>query len=188
MKHIIPVLALASLATAASAQVAPKAGSKSKYSYERAALGYSSSQDNIDTLTLTVSAEFGAGGVVGASYGDISSDLFDAKSATIFLGYAADIPSAGSLLVGVGYTQLTDLSLFAADGISISAAYRHAIGSQLELNLGILHQEVDSTFGSSDDTAFNLGLRLNATPNLNLTIGYTFADDNFWSIAAGYDF
>lgn len=188
MKHIIPTIALIALASSASAQVAPSSASKSKLSYDRVAVTYTSSDANVDTLTFSASAEITNGLIVSAGYGDASTDFFDAKSATIGLGYAQNVGPAGSILVGVSYVQLTDITSFAADGIGIGLSYRHAVSSQVELNAGVLHQEVDTSFGDSNDTAFNLGVRFNATQNLNVTVGYTFADDDFWSLAVGLDF
>lgn len=190
MKHIIPTLTLTTLAAASAvAQVAPSAASKSKFSYDRVAVSYSSSDANVDTVGFSASAEISNGVIVSATYGDVSTDFFDGKSVGIGLGYAQNVGPSGSILVGVTYTQLSDITNYAADGIGVGLSYRHALNSQVELNASVFHQEVDTSFGTtSDDTAFSLGIRFNVNQAVYLTAGYSFADDDFWSLSVGLDF
>jgi hypothetical protein len=186
MKYIIPTLSLITLA-AASAN-AQTAASKPKFSYDRLSVAFSSSDANVDTVTFAASAELTKGLIISGAVGDTSSDVLDAKSVGAGLGIAQDVGSSGSLLFSASYIQITDIDTVAADGVSFGLAYRHLINPSIEIGVQVLQQEVDSTVGSSDDTLFGLGVRFNVNQSFFINASFNFAEDDFWTLGAGYEF
>jgi hypothetical protein len=196
MKHIIPTIALIALASSASAQVASK---KNALSYDRVALTYASN-DYVDGLSISTSADVGGGVIIGGSFTDISIDDFDAdgRGVSASIGFAQPV-GAGSVYVGISYQQLWAAGYSGAgalEGTGYTLTYRHAVSSLIELGAGIVHFKYTggitdgfSVWGGDDsDTQWGVNARFNLTKEFNVSLGYIFADEDTWSLSVGYEF
>lgn len=124
----------------------------------------------------------------------------------------------GDLIVSYTYTQLqlsgvdTDLGLAAGltgDTDTLALTYRYALNNTVEFSLGVARVTGDAAYAVIDgnygaeygigevaladtvdfkDTTVSLGVRFNLTKQFDITAGYTFADENGWTVSAGFNF
>lgn len=197
MKHIIPTIALLALASSASAQVA--GAKKNAITYDRIGLGYASN-DFASTFGITASADVGSGVIIGGTFDDISIDDsdVDGRGVSASIGYAQPI-GAGSIYAGISYQQLWAAGLDGAGALEATGytlTYRHAVSSLIELGAGVVHLKYtggitdgyDLIAGSDSDTQWGVNVRFNLTKEFDISLGYVFADEDTWSISAGYNF
>jgi len=199
MKHITPILTLAFL-TAASASAQVSSAKKSGINYNRVSLEYASN-DAADAFGISATADIGGGVILGGGFTDLSIDNSDADGRGVgaSIGFAQPV-GAGSVYVGVGYQQLWAGGY---DGAGVAEAtvytlgYRHTISPSIELGAVVNHMKYSgvSTDGESlylsdneDDTQWGLSARFFVTKQVDITVGYLFAEEDTWSIAVGYNF
>ena len=215
MKHIIPTLTLTTLA-AASAMAQTAAVKGNGLTYDRLSVGYGQT-DTTKGLSGSFTALLGDTVVVGGTYSDLDGRKdFDGVSGNgnSFLVGAKFSVGPGDLIVSYAYTQLQlsgfddTLGLAAAlagDTDTFGLTYRYALNSTIELSAGVSRVSGDAAFLVVDysvapaevaladtvdfsDTTYSLGIRFNVTKQFDISAGYTFADENGWTLSAGYNF
>ena len=205
MKHT-PILLLTLVAASASAA----AGAGSGLNYNRAEVGYVTS-DALKGFNVSATAELANSGVlVSGTYADVDGkgDIagFGGYLTGFGLAYKFNV-GAGDLAVGLGYQQGqfgASNGFAVAEQTSLGLQYRQALGSSAEFsvgyqrvrtNLGALTVSggfINGLVGSESDNIFNVGLRYNFTKNFDLSVTYAFtgtsAGGDALGISAGYSF
>ena len=205
MKHT-PLLLLTLVAASASAA----AGAGSGLNYNRAEIGYVTS-DAIKGFNVSATAELANSGVlVSGSYADVDGkgDIagFGGYMTGFGLAYKFNV-GAGDLAVGLGYQQGqfgASNGVAVAEQTSLGLQYRQALGSSAEFSVG--YQRVRTNIGalvavgsvingavaSENDNIFSVGLRYNLTKNFDLSLTYAFtgtsAGGDALGVSAGYSF
>ena len=205
MKHT-PLLLLTLVAASASAA----AGAGSGLNYNRAEIGYVTS-DAIKGFNVSATAELASSGVlVSGSYADVDGkgDIagFGGYMTGFGLAYKFNV-GAGDLAVGLGYQQGqfgASNGFAVAEQTSLGLQYRQALGSSAEFSVG--YQRVRTNIGalvavgsvingavaSENDNIFSVGLRYNLTKNFDLSLTYAFtgtsAGGDALGVSAGYSF
>lgn len=167
---------------------------------------------SLKSLSGSFTALLGDYIVVGGSYADIDGgkdlNAFSGKGNTFLIG-AKFTAGPGDVIVSYAY-NLTQLSGF--DGTealaaqqetdTVSLGYRYAVSSAFELSAAVSRitgdtsylyidagvPAVDADVVDAKDTAFTLGARYNITKQFDVSLNYTFADENALSISAGFNF
>ncbi len=209
MKHIIPTLTLTTLA-AASAMAQTAAVKGNGLTYDRLSGGFSQN-DTFQGLNGSFTALLGNAVVIGGSYSDLKGrkDFADVDgNGNAFLLGAKFSVGPGDLIVSYAYTQLqlsgVEGGLAAGlngDTDTFGLTYRYALNSTVEFSAGVARTSGDASFGVIDagdviiadtldysDTTYSLGVRFNFTKELDLTVNYTFADENTFSASVGFSF
>jgi len=206
MKHT-PLLLLTLVAASASAA----AGAGSGLNYNRVEVGYLTN-DSLKGFSVSATAELAHSGVlVSGIYADVDGKGaiagYGGYETGFNLAYKFNV-GAGDLAVGFGYLQG---QFSASNGVAtgeqkgFGLQYRQALGSSAEFSVG--YQRVRTNLGalevdgfgniyvgaaSVSDNVFNLGLRYNFTPNLDVSLTYAFASKdttgNTLGVSAGYSF
>jgi hypothetical protein len=215
MKHITPILALSTLAAASAvAQSSPAKGNG--LVYDRIGVGYAQN-DTTDGLNGSFTALLGSHILVGGAYSDLDGRKdfsgVSGNGSSFSLGAKFEV-GPGDLIIAYTYTQIqlsgVDEGLGLAAGLNgdtdtFSATYRMALNSSIEFAVGVSRLSGDADYAVIDftdspptvpladtvdfsDTAGTVSVRFNLTKQFDVTLGYTFADDNTWSISAGYNF
>lgn len=205
MKHT-PILLLTLVAASASAA----AGAGSGLNYNRAEVGYVTS-DAIKGFNVSATAELANSGViVSGTYADVDGkgDIagFGGYMTGFGLAYKFNV-GAGDLAVGLGYQQGqfgASNGFAVAEQTALGLQYRQALGSSAEFSVG--YQRVRTNIGalvavgsvingavaSENDNIFNVGLRYNFTKNLDLSVTYAFtgtaAGGDALGVSVGYSF
>lgn len=205
MKHT-PILLLTLVAASASAA----AGAGSGLNYNRAEVGYVTS-DAIKGFNVSATAELANSGViVSGTYADVDGkgDIagFGGYMTGFGLAYKFNV-GAGDLAVGLGYQQGqfgASNGFAVAEQTALGLQYRQALGSSAEFSVG--YQRVRTNIGalvavgsvingavaSENDNIFSVGLRYNFTKNLDLSVTYAFtgtaAGGDALGVSAGYSF
>ena len=205
MKHT-PLLLLTLVAASASAA----AGAGSGLNYNRAEVGYVTS-DAIKGFNVSATAELANSGViVSGSYADVDGkgDIagFGGYMTGFGLAYKFNV-GAGDLAVGLGYQQGqfgASNGFAVAEQTALGLQYRQALGSSAEFSVG--YQRVRTNIGalvavgsvingavaSENDNIFSVGLRYNLTKNFDLSLTYAFtgtsAGGDALGVSAGYSF
>ena len=206
MKHT-PLLLLTLVAASASAA----AGAGSGLNYNRAEVGYVTS-DALKGFNVSATAELANSGVlVSGTYADVDGkgDIagFGGYLTGFGLAYKFNV-GAGDLAVGLGYQQGqfgASNGFAVAEQTSLGLQYRQALGSSAEFTVG--YQRVRTNLGalavdglgnvylgsdSANENIFSVGLRYNLTKNFDLSVTYAFtgtsAGGDALGISAGYSF
>lgn len=205
MKHT-PIILLTLVAASASAA----AGAGSGLNYNRAEVGYVTS-DAIKGFNVSATAELANSGViVSGTYADVDGkgDIagFGGYMTGFGLAYKFNV-GAGDLAVGLGYQQGqfgASNGFAVAEQTALGLQYRQALGSSAEFSVG--YQRVRTNIGalvavgsvingavaSENDNIFNVGLRYNFTKNLDLSVTYAFtgtaAGGDALGVSVGYSF
>ena len=201
----LPFLLL--IAAAATPAFAQTASAKSRLSYDRVAVGYSS-DDTFKGYNVTGSALLGNAIIVSGIYDDVKTkgnafgvpvSGLSGKLSGFGLAYKFNV-GPGDLALGYFYKTGTvygtfDSGALAGDGGIASAEqkgfnlnYRQAINSSLEVSVGYTRLStklaaIDLEQGPSPvinetTNAWNLGARYNFTKNIDLSLDYTFKNKN----------
>lgn len=209
MKHLIPTLALTTLVSASAfAQVAPLQKAKT-LSYDRIALGYEQN-DVRKGVQASFSALLGSNFFVTGTYRDAEGRDLDISGTAEQIGIGARFAvGPGDLVLTYSYKQEqldgaigNAVILAVAESDVFGIAYRYAINSTFEVSLGLKHEADDGgilaynvvadTVGAqridTDDTPVELGVRFNLTKEFDISLGYSFGDNDTWTISAGYNF
>ena len=182
MKHT-PILLLTLVAASASAA----AGVGSGLNYNRAEVGYTTS-DALKGFNVSATAEL-------------------ANSGFLVSGTYADVDGKGDIAVGLGYQQGqfgASNGFAVAEQKSLGLQYRQALGSSAEFSVGyqrvrtnlgaltVTGGYINGLVGSESDNIFNVGVRYNFTKNFDLSLTYAFtgtaAGGDAFGISAGYSF
>lgn len=206
-------LLLAAAVTPAFAQTATPA--KSRLSYDRIAVGYSS-DDTLKGYNVTGSALIGDAFIVSGIYDDVDTkgdnSGLSGKLSGFGLAYKFNV-GPGDIAIGYSYKTGTVYGLLenydtaavlSAEQKGFNVNYRQAINSQFEFSLGYARittryvgVETDGSiayplYSDSTDDSFNLGLRYNVTKNLDLSLSYAFQDEKAggdkFGVSVGYNF
>jgi len=206
-------LLLAAAVTPAIAQTAAPA--KSRLSYDRIAVGYSS-DDLLKGYNVTGSALIGDAVIVSGIYDDVETkgDIsgLSGKLSGFGLAYKFNV-GPGDLAIGYSYKTGTvygefdnydALGLVTAEQKGFNINYRQAINNQLEFSVGYARvstkygvivtdgETVDFDAADSSENSYNLGLRYNVTKNLDLSLSYAFQDEKAggdkFGVSVGYNF
>lgn len=205
MKHT-PILLLTLVAASASAA----AGAGSGLNYNRAEVGYVTS-DAIKGFNVSATAELANSGViVSGTYADVDGkgDIagFGGYMTGFGLAYKFNV-GAGDLAVGLGYQQGqfgASNGFAVAEQTALGLQYRQALGSSAEFSVGYQRVRtnigalvavggvINGAVGSENDNIFNVGLRYNFTKNLDLSVTYAFtgtaAGGDALGVSVGYSF
>jgi hypothetical protein len=205
MKHT-PILLLTLVAASASAA----AGAGSGLNYNRAEVGYVTS-DAVKGFNVGATAELGHSGfLVSGSYADVDGkgDIagFGGYMTGFGLAYKFSV-GAGDLAVGLAYQQGqfgASNGFAVAEQTALGLQYRQALGSSAEFSIGYQRVRtnlgalvavggvINGAVGSENDNIFSVGLRYNLTKNLDLSLTYAFtgtsAGGDALGISAGYGF
>ncbi|MCK5770361.1 outer membrane beta-barrel protein [Algiphilus sp.] len=121
-----------------------------------------------------------AAGAAGINYNYADLRYVDADDAGLD-GVAGEVSGlvADQLFVRGGVSLLSDDG-FDADTVSGELGYRHPLSGDVELqaSAGLVHGEIDTPFGSEDDTGFLLtgGARAMLTPDIELETTLLYQD------------
>ena len=205
MKHT-PILLLTLVAASASAA----AGVGSGLNYNRAEVGYTTS-DALKGFNVSATAELANSGfLVSGTYADVDGkgDIagFGGYLTGFGLAYKFNV-GAGDLAVGLGYQQGqfgASNGFAVAEQTSLGLQYRQALGSSAEFSVGYQRVRtnigaltvsggyINGLVGSENDNSFNGGVRYNLTKNFDLSLTSAFtgtsAGGDAFGISAGYSF
>ena len=209
------------LAAAVTPAIAQTPSAKSSLNYNRVAVGYSS-DDIFKGYNVTGSALLGNSVIVSGIYDDVKTkgEAFgvpvsglSGKLSGFGLAYKFNV-GPGDLALGYSYKTGTVLGTFSegtlkdqggiasAEQKGFNLNYRLAINSSLEVSAGYSRMTtrlaaIAETAGPSpviDESAniWNVGARYNFTRNIDLSLDYTFknqnAGGNKMGVSVGYNF
>ena len=203
----LPYLLL--IAAAATPAFAQTASAKSRLSYDRVAVGYSSN-DSLKGYELTASALVGSNVIVTGAYQDVDGkgtlSGFGGRITGFGLAYKFNV-GPGDLALGYQYAQgqfgaSTGIAVAELKGFGLN--YRQAINDTLEFSVGYarLSAELGALavvggniqLGAASETSnvFDVAVRVNVTKNLNAELSYAFQNKNAGSntigLSVGYNF
>ncbi len=203
----LPYLLL--IAAAATPAFAQTASAKSRLSYDRVAVGYSSN-DSLKGYELTASALVGSNVIVTGAYQDVDGkgtlSGFGGRITGFGLAYKFNV-GPGDLALGYQYAQgqfgaSTGIAVAELKGFGLN--YRQAINDTLEFSVGYarLSTELGALavvggniqLGAASETSnvFDVAVRVNVTKNLNAELSYAFQNKNAGSntigLSVGYNF
>lgn len=218
MKHIIPTLTLTTLAAASAvAQTAAVKGNGLTYDRIAVGYGQTDITKGLSGSFTALLGDYvvvgGAyGDIDGRDSNGIAYSVLSGNSNAFLVG-AKFTAGPGDIVVGYTYTQLqlsgalgTDVYGLTGDTDTFSIGYRYAVSSAVELSLSVsrvtgdaAYAVIDTTAGTLGDvvaadtvdfkdTTYSLGVRFNLTKQFDISAGYTFADENGWTVSAGYNF
>ncbi len=217
MKHIIPTLTLTTLA-AASAVAQSAAVKGNGLTYDRLSVGYGQtditkgvSASFTALLGDNVIVGGSYGDIDGRDSDGIAYSILSGNSNAFLLG-AKFTAGPGDVVVGYTYTQLQLSGAIGTTGYGLtgdtdtfSVGYRYAVNNTIELSAFVDRVSGDAGYAEIDasvapavvadagtvdfkDTTVSLGVRFNLTKQFDISAGYTFADENGWSLSVGYNF